>query len=235
MDIRKIKEEMRVGNISREAVDYLKHRTITEILDGQTASAANALCAYASFLNRLGITSDNYPLYISMLASNNRYAIDALLEGHQPEHYLDCVVPNAYIVKAVFETFTSLKSNEIYEKSLLVFLGFLSKVYFAAEEGYQMCPVAPEHVNALGKFLDKSHDQDWPLNRGILDVLASIADLDKPHEPDMKKREVASQAGRIRSDYFDNARRMNQSITEVILERAKSPTFGTPPEHVYEE
>ena len=234
MDIRKIREDVRVGNISPEAVDYLKHKAITEILEGEGPSAANALWAYASFLNRLGITSDNYPLYISMLASNNRYAIDALLEGHQPEHYLDCVVPNPYMVKAVFETFMTLKSNEIYERSLLVFLGFLSKVYFAAEEGYQMFPVTPEHVNALGKFLDKSHDQDWPLNRGILDVLAAIADLDKPHEQDVRKRDVASQAGRVRSDYFDNARRMSQSITEVILEKAKSPTFGVAPEHTYE-
>ena len=122
-----------------------------------------------------------------MLASNNRYAIDALLDGHDPEHYLDCVVPNPYIVKAVFETFTSLKANEIYEKSLRVFLGFLSKVYFAAEEGYQMYPVTLEHVNSLGKFLDKSQDQEWPLNRGILDVLAAIADLDKPHETGRKE------------------------------------------------
>ncbi len=234
MDIQKIKDEVRVGNISPEAVDYLKHRAITEILEGKSVSAANALWAYASFLNRSGITADNYPLYLSMLASNNRHAVDALLDGHDPEHYLDCVVPNPYIVKAVFETFTSLKANEIYEKSLLVFLGFLSKVYFAAEEGYQMYPVTPEHVNSLGKFLDKSHDQEWPLNRGILDVLGTIADLDKPHEPDVKKRDVAAQAGRIRSDYFDNARRLNQSITEVILEKAKSPSFGIPPEHIYE-
>ncbi|MGO9411472.1 MAG: hypothetical protein ACLQCB_12065 [Spirochaetia bacterium] len=234
MDIQKIKDEVRVGNISPEAVDYLKHRAITEILEGKSVSAANALWAYASFLNRSGITADNYPLYLSMLASNNRHAVDALLDGHDPEHYLDCVVPNPYIVKAVFETFTSLKANEIYEKSLLVFLGFLSKVYFAAEEGYQMYPVTPEHVNSLGKFLDKSHDQEWPLNRGILDVLGAIADLDKPHEPDVKKRDVAAQAGRIRSDYFDNARRLNQSITEVILEKAKSPSFGIPPEHIYE-
>jgi hypothetical protein len=234
MDIQKIKDEVRLGNISAEAVDYLKHRIITEILDGKTTSAANALWAYASFLNRAGITSDNYPLYISLLASNNRYAVDALLDGHDPERYLDCVAPNPYIVKAVFETFTSLKANEIYEKSLRVFLGFLSKVYFAAEEGYQMYPVTPEHVNSLGKFLDKSHDQDWPLNRGILDVLGALADLDKPHEPDVEKRNMAAQAGRIRSDYFDNARRLSQSITEVILEKAKSPSFGIPPEHIYE-
>jgi hypothetical protein len=234
MDIRKITDEVRVGNISQEAIDYLKHRVITEILNAKSAQAASALWAYASFLNRHGITSDNYPLYISLLASNNGYAIDTLLDGHEPEHYLDCVVPNPYMVKAVFETFASLKANEIFDKSLRVFFGFLSKVYFAAEEGYQMYPVTIAHVNSLGKFLDESRDQDWPLNRGILDVLASIADLDKPHEADVEKRNVAAQAGRIRSDFFDHARRLSQSITEVILEKAKSPSFGLPPEHVYE-
>ncbi|MGA2613377.1 MAG: hypothetical protein ABSG38_07990 [Spirochaetia bacterium] len=234
MDIQKIRDEVRVGNISQEAIDYLKHRAITEVLDAKTPQAASALWAYASFLNRLGITSDNYPIYITLLASNNRYAIEALLAGHEPERYLDCVVPNPYIVKAVFETFASLKANEIYEKSLRVFFGFLSKVYFAAEEGYQMSPVSIAQVNSLGKFLDESRDQEWPLNRGILDVLASIADLDKPHETDVEKRNVAAQAGRIRSDFFDHARRLSQSITEVILEKAKSPTFGVPPDHIYE-
>ena len=106
-----------------------------------------------------------------MLASNNRYAIDALLAGHEPERYLDCVAPNPFIVKSTFETFAEFKSNEIYEKSLRVFLGFLYKVYASAAEGYQLYPVSIAEVNSLGKFLDESQEQDWPLNRGILDVL----------------------------------------------------------------
>ncbi len=234
MDFQKITEELKVGNITQDAVDFLKHRVITDILDGTTSVTATALWAYASFLNRLGITSDTYPVYLAVLASNNRFAIDALLEGHEPETYLDCVAPNPYIVKAAFETFSQIKSNEIYDKSLRVFLGFLFKVYTAAQEGYELFHVTEEHVNSLGKFLDKNHDQDWPLNRGILDVLGEIADLDMPHEPDVQKRNVAAQAGRIRSDFFDNTRRMNQSMTDVILEKAKSPSFGTAPDHVYE-
>jgi len=234
MDIQKIRDELRTGEITEEAVDWLKHRTIREVLEGRTPVAANALCAYAGFLNRLGITSDNYPLYIMMLASNNRYGVDTLLEGHEPEHFLDCVVPNPYIVKAVFDTFTGLKANEIYEKSLRVFFGFLAKVYASATEGYEMYPVSIAQVNSLGKFLDKSHDQDWPLNRGILDVLGGIADLDRPHEQNVEKRNVAAQAGRIRSDFFDTTRSLNQSITEVILEKAASPSFGIPPQHLYE-
>ena len=233
MDIQKIRDDVRVGNISPEAVDYLKHRAITDILEANDPRAASALWAYASFLNTLGINSDNYPLYLSLLASNNQFAIEALLEGHEPEHYLDCVIPNPYIIKAVFETFGSLKSNEIYGKSLRVFFGFLLKVYSAGEEGYGMFPVSVANVNSLGKFLDESQDQDWPLNRGILDVLACIADLERPHETNIEKRNVAAQAGRIRSDYFDHNRSLTQSITEVILEKAKDPKFGIPPEHIY--
>ena len=233
MDIQKLKDEVRLGHVTEEYVDWLKHRFITEILDAPTPVAANALWAYASFLNRLGINPDNYPLSINLLASNNRYAIDALLDGHEPEHYFDCVVPNPFIIKATFATFSTFKSNEIYEVSLRVFLGFLYKVYASAAEGYQLYPVSIAEVNSLGKFLDESRDQDWPLNRGILDVLGSIADIETPHETDLEKRNVASQAGRIRSDYFDHKRSLKQSITEVILEKAKDPKFGIPPEYIY--
>ena len=233
MDFQKLKDEVKVGHISDEYIDFLKYRFITEILDSRNTKAANALWAYASFLNRMGINPDNYPLYINMLASNNRYAIDTLLDGHDPAHYFDCVVPNPFIVKATFATFAQFKSNEIYEKSLRVFLGFLYKVYASAEEGYLLYPVSIAEVNSLGKFLDESEDQDWPLNRGILDVLACIADLETPHETNLEKRNLAAQAGRIRSDYFDHKRSLTQSITEVILAKAKDPKFGIPPERVY--
>ncbi len=234
MDLQRIRDEFKVGHVTQETVDYLKHRVITDVLDGKGPQAANALWAYASFLSHLGINSDTYPLYIALLASNNRFAIDALLDGHEPEHYLDCVAPNPFLVKAMFETFDSLASNEIYEKSLRVFLGLLMKVYASAAEGYQLYPVTIEQVNSLGKFLDESADQDSPLNRAILDVLGGIADLDRPHEPDVAKRNVAAQAGRIRSDFFDHARTLKQSITEVILAKAKSPSYGNPPDHLYE-
>ncbi len=233
MDVKKLKEEAKVGHISQDYIDYLKYRFIMEVLDSPDTPSANALWAYASFLNDHGINSDNYPLYIELLASNNKSAIDALLDGHDPEKYFDCVTPNPYIVRATFETFARFKSNEIYDKSLRVFLGFLFKVYESSEVGYQLYPPSIADVNNLGKFLDESKDQEFPLNRGILDCLGCLADLEKPHETSIEKRELAAQAGRIRSDFFDAKRRLNQSITEVILEKAKKPTFGVPPEHIY--
>ena len=234
MDFQKLKDEVegrpRLGRVR----GFLKYRYITEILDSPNTRAANALWAYASFLNHLGINPDNYPLYINMLASNNRYAIDVLLDGHDPAHYFDCVVPNPFIVKATFATFAQFKSNEIYEKSLRVFLGFLYKVYASAEEGYLLYPVSIAEVNSLGKFLDESQDQDWPLNRGILDVLAlHRGPRDARTRRTSRRGTSRRRPGGSAPDYFDHKRSLTQSITEVILEKAKDPKFGIPPEHIY--
>jgi hypothetical protein len=233
MDMKKMKEEAKIGIISREYIDYLKIAAIGDILAGGNQKAANALCTYAHFLNRMGIDSDNYPLYLKLLASNNKNAVDALLEGHEPEKYLGCVVANAYIVKSIFNILASYRKNEIYGKVLRVLFGVLMKMYESAQTGYRLYKPTIADVNSLGKILDESKDQDDDLNRDVLDILMYLADLDTPHETDPAKKEIARQAGRIRSDFFDNKRRLNQSITDVILAKADKVTYGIPPEYTY--
>jgi hypothetical protein len=233
MDIKALKEEAKIGNISNEYIDYLKLFTMNEILAGASQKAANALVTYAHFLNRLGIDSDNYPLYLRLLASNNRYAADALLDGHNPEEYIDCVVPNPFIIKSIFSIMGTYKRNEIYGTILRVLFGFLMKAYGSAELGWKLYRPTIADVNNLGKILDESKDQDDDLNRDILDILMYLADLDTHHETDPEKKEIARQAGRIRSDFFDHKRRLNQSITDVILEKADRVTYGIKPEYVY--
>lgn len=233
MDIDKLKSEAEVGNITKEYVDYLKNLYITEIIKAGDPKSAGALVSYGNFLNELRINSDNYPLYLKILESNNRYAIDALLEGHDLEHYLDCVTPNHFIVKTIFTTFSLYKRNEIYDKTLRVFFGFLIKVYHSPEEGYQLYQPSIADINSLAKILEETKGQDDPLNRDILDILMYIADLDAPHEDDQHKKEVARQAGRIRSDFFDGKRRLNQSLTDVTLEKAEKVIWGIPPDYVY--
>ena len=229
----KARSEARVGDVKKEYVDYLKHLYITEILQSGTKEGTNALVAYAAFLNRSGINSDNYPLYMRVLETNNRFAIDKLLEGHQPETYIDCVIPNHFIVEAFFQTLTKFKKNEVYRTTLLVIFGFLFKVYRSPEEGYQLYQPTIADVNNLGKYLDESKDQDDELNRGILDVLSCLFRLDMPYETDPQKKDLARQVGQIRSDFFDTARSLSQSMTDTLLEEADAPDYGTPPDYEY--
>ena len=233
MDFDEIKEAAKIGNITQDYIDYLKYVYINEILKAENQKAANALVAYTTFLNKMGINSDNYPLYLKILETNNKYAIDALLDGYDVENYLDCVVPNYFLIERIFNVFSLYKRNEIYKKTLRVFFGFLIKVYASPEEGYQLYPPKISDINNLGKLLNEEEDQDEELNRDILDILMYISDLDTPHETDPEKKEVARQAGRIRSDFFDAKRRLEQSITETILEKADKINLGIPPEYIY--
>jgi len=233
MKFDEIKEAAKVGNISQEYIDYLKYIYINEILRAENKKAANTLVSYASFLNNLGINSDNYPLYLKVLETNNKYAIDTLLDKHDIENYLDCVVPNHFLIERIFNIFSLYKRNEIYKKALGVLFGFLIKVYASSEEGYQLySPTIPD-INSLGKLLNEEEDQDEELNRYILDILMYISDLDTPHETDPEKKELARQAGRIRSDFFDTKRRLEQSITEKVLEKAAKVSLGIPPDYIY--
>jgi hypothetical protein len=233
MDPTAIQKDIRVGTITKEHLDWLKHKWMSLVREARDARTATGLCAYASFLNAWGITSDTYPLYLDLLGSNNRWAAEVLLQGHEPETYLDCVVPNHFIVKTIFETLYSYKKNELYPLILRVFFGLLMKVYRSPQEGWALYPPTVADVNALGRILDKAADQDEPINRDVLDILAGIADLDRPHETDDNKKTIAMHAGRIRSDYFDRKRRLNQSITDVLLEEVKNPDYGTAPEYLY--
>jgi len=233
MDIDKLKSEAKIGKISNEYVNYLKSLYISKVLEGKTPKTVNVLVAYANFLNKSGINPDNYPLYLKILESNNKYAIDALLEGYELEKYLDCVAPNHFIIKSIFKIFSIYRRNEIYEKTLRVLFGFLIKVYNSPEEGYRIYPPSIADVNNLGKLLNEIEDQDDKLNRDILDILMYISDLDTPYETDNDKKDIARQSGRLRSDYFDNRRKLSQSLTEVMLEEAEKPSLGIPPDYTY--
>ena len=233
MNVEWMKKQWEIGIIEPEYIDFLKEAYLSDIMQGADTQAANALVAYAGFLNELGINSDSYPLYLEVIGTNNQTAVDVLLEGYETENYLDCVLPNHFIVEAFFRFLDAHRRNEVYQRILEVIAGFFVKVYRSTEEGYALHQPSIADVNSLGKFLDESKDQEDPLNRIILDVLQYLSLLEQPHEQDPGKLEIARQASRIRSDFFDNSHSLVESMTAVTLAQAENPTFGVKPDHVY--
>lgn len=234
MDIQQLKQDAELGKIEPAYIDYYKNLYITRILDSRAEPiAATAKVAYAGFLNHEGINSDNYPLYLRVLMTNNKYAVDALLAGHETDHYLDCVQPNGFITNNFFEILRRYRRNEVYRPILEVVYGYLDKVYNDPQEGYALYPPGYADVNAAGKFLDEEKDQNDTLNREILDLLLAVSKLDPVYEQDPDKRNVARHAARIRTDFFDDTRSILQSMTDVILETVDNPDYGTPPEYTY--
>ena len=233
MNIEWAKKQWEIGVIEPDYIEFLKHDYISQILECKDQKAINSLVAYAGFLNSVKINPDNYPLFLDIFKANNAAAIDVILEGYAPEKFLDCIVPNHFIVRTIFEFLDARKKNEVYVRTLEVITGFLIKVYRSAEEGYQLYKPSVANVNALGKFLDEEKDQDDSLNRIILNVLLYFSQLEKPYENEQNKLDIARQSSRIRSDFFDNSRSLLDSMTETMLQKTERITFGNPPEYFY--
>jgi len=174
-----------------------------------------AAVTYASFLSTVGITPDNYPVYLRMLEIENHWVIDALIGQRDPFLLLSAVQPNEYIVSRILAMMTRWHKGGIYHKNLSVILGVLQSVYSSPRDGYRIYQVSIQDTNALGKHLDKERGQDDPLNRAILEVLEKISELEDAANPEME--EIAIHAAAIRNAFFDDKKNMEDVIPPVLL------------------
>ena len=88
-------------------------------------------------------------------------------------------------------------------------------------------------INSLGKFLDESAGPGLAAQPGILDVLGASRTWTRRTRPIWTRGTSPRRPAGSAPDYFDHKRSLTQSITEVILEKAKDPKFGIPPEYTY--
>ncbi len=73
-------------------------------------------------------------------------------------------------------------------------------------------------VDNLGKHLEKEKGQNDPRNRCILDILDRIGSLEGLRW-DESMEQVARQAHKIRSNFFDNTKALEDCIPQVLLVR----------------
>jgi hypothetical protein len=212
----------------------LKLSYLKRILAADNPQASQAAITYAAYLNEIQPNAENYPLFLEVLGVQNRWAIDALTENADLENFLDAVVPTYYLVQQIFELFSNAKRGELYPKVLIILLGYLRKVYRQPERGYEVYPLTIPDLNNMAKFLNEEQPHTDPINNLLLAVLRDINGLNElaEYKDVAEEAEIATQAGRIRSDYFDVARTLQQSLTNVLLEPGVE-TDGVPPEYLY--
>jgi len=223
--------------IEKALSDQFKQRYLNEVFQCQDVRASSALYAYAGYLNKkLPQRFDDIPLYLEIFRTNHCYAIDALLNGFVARRFFDFIkVPNTYLLRVIFEILGAQQKNTLYRSTLHVFCGLLKRVYRNPNEGYRLYPTRVEDINNLGKYLDESKDQNFDTNRDILDILAFISEMDQVGQEEMTPQHVAWQANRIRSDFFDHKRSLQQSLTRVLLDKAPSPLPVIMPEGLYQD
>lgn len=217
--------------INEQELSIKRQQFLYDILKAEDVRSSAALFAYARYLNKEPLRYEYFPLYMKVFESNNQYAVDALLEGYEPETFLHLVVvPNQFVLRRVFELLHFHRSNTLYDATVRVMCGFIKRVYSIVEDGYRNYELSVKDVNNLGKHLNEEQDQDDPANRLILDILQYLSDLDRLSETEKEKLDVGRQSNRIRGDFLDNKRRLVQAITDAVLKKSDDVDFGIKPD-----
>jgi hypothetical protein len=200
---------------SEQHISEIENLLLQGIFGCRTTEAVESAITYARFLSSVGITPENYPVFLRMLEIENHWVIDALIGSRDPFLLLSGVQPNSYIVSRILAMMTRWHKGGIYPKNLSVILGVLQSVYSSPRDGYRIYPLTIADTNALGKHLDKEKGQDDPLNRAILEVLDKIAELEDAGNQEME--DVAIHASSIRNAFFDDRKSMENIIPPVLL------------------
>jgi hypothetical protein len=204
---------------TEDQINQIENRLLQGIMGCRTYEAVEASITYAAFLNTVGLTPENYPVFLRMLEIENHWVIDALIGDQDPFLLLSPVQPNKFIVGKIFGMMTKWHKGGIYPKNLSVILGVLQSNYSSPRDGYRIYGLSIADLNALAKHLDKEKGQDDPLNRTILNILDRIGNLEGVGTDDAME-EVAIHAAEIRNCFFDDRKRMEDVIPPVLLVKA---------------
>jgi len=217
----------------QEEIDALKLSFLKDIFTCTDGLGVSAAIHYAAFMKRkVGLNSDNYPVFFEMIETGNRWVIDTLVGDDQPELLFKLVQPNSFMIGECLRMLTGWQYGGIYPKCLQVIFGILRQVYENQFEGYRMYRITIPEVNNLGKHLDKEKDQKDPVNRSILSILDKIASLVEPGQEisDKDMLDVATQANNIRGKFLDLEKTLEEAIPDLLLVKGDYSTTEVAPQ-----
>ena len=215
-------------NITKEA----ENRVLTHLMSARTTESVEASISYARFLRMSGLTSENYPLFLKILEIENHWVLDELIGSHDPFLLLSTIPPNNYLVSSAFRLLTRWRPGGIYPKTLAIVLGVLQNSYSSPRDGYKIYKLSISDVDNLGKHLEKEGGQDEPKNRCVLDILEKIGSLEGLRV-DENMEQVARQALKIRTAFFDNTKMLEDIIPQVLIVRGDYLKDEVPPNQVF--
>ncbi len=224
----------RQKTFSVKEISAIENRMLSGILACRTSEAVEAAITYAHFLNKTGLTAENYPLFIKVLEIGNHWVIDALIGNRDPFLFFSSIQPNTLLLSAAFNLLAERHPGGLYPKSLSVVLGILQAAYNVPIDGYKIYPLTVSDLNSLGKHLDEEAGQEDSLNRCILDILEKIAMLEGLDATNRVMEEVAIHANEIRNYFFDTIKHLNEVIPPVLLVRMNYKDFEVPPRKLME-
>lgn len=194
----------------------IEYNLLQGLMGVRTQEAVESAMTYGNYLNSIGITGSNYPIFLKVLGVRNHYVIDSLLGDRDPFLFMSSIQPNYFIVATCFSFLAKYHPAEIYSKTLGIILGVFQATYNNPLDGYNIYSPTIADVNSLGKHLIEDKGQDDLLNRSILDILDKISELEGQGK-DEEMEDLAVHAHNIRNNFFDSTKQLVQVIPNVLL------------------
>lgn len=216
----------------RDSIHLTESKIFQQLMSARTVESVGASISYARFLRMSGLTSENYPLFLEMLEIENHWVLDELIGDNDPFLLLSTIPPNNYLVSKCFKLLTRWRPGGIYPKTLAIVLGVLQNAYSSPRDGYKIYPLTISDIDNLGKHLEQETDQDEPRNRCILDILEKIGSIEGLRLDD-NMEQVARQAIKIGSSFFDNTKMLEDIIPQVLIVRGNYLEEEVSPNYLY--
>lgn len=217
---------------TRENILEVENRILQQLMAARTPEAVESAVSYARFLRMSGLTTENYPLFLKMLEIENHWVLDELIGDRDPFLLLSTIPPNRFIVSRSFKLLTKWRAGGIYPKTRAIVLGVLQNAYSSPKDGYKIYPLTIADVDNLGKHLEQEKGQDDPQNRCMLDILEKIGQLEGLQWDELMEG-VARQAMRIRGNFFDNTKMLEDCIPQVLMVRGNYREMETSPNELF--
>jgi len=211
-----------------EQIAQIEYNLLRGIMGCRTQEAVEAASTYSKFLNSVGITNGNYPIFLKVLTTRNHHVIDSLLGTRDPFLFMSSIQPNYFIVATCFSILAKYLKGEIYPKTLGIILGVFQATYNSPLDGYKIYPPTIADINSLGKHLVEEKGQDDLLNRSILDILDKLSELEGLNvDEDME--DLAVHSHNIRNYFFDSAKKLVEVIPDVLLRQEPNMELDVEP------
>ena len=219
---------------TREVILQVENRLLQHVMATRTPEATEAAVAYARFLRLSGLDSENYPLFLKLLEIENHWVLDELIGPTNPFLLLSTIPPNGYLTSRCFMLLTRWRPGGIYPKTLAIVLGVLQNTYSSPRDGYKIYRLNIADIDNLGKHLEKGKGQGDATNRCILDILDRVGSLEGLRW-DESMEQVARQALKIRGNFFDNTKVLEDCIPQVLLVMGDYRQEETTPNQLFED
>lgn len=213
-------EHMWKNILEAEEVDEQRLKVLGRILRPRTVRQVEAGVELTRFVREDGVTPDNYPLLLELLANGDYNIVEAMVGDSDPTALFLGLESNPYIIRTLIEIMYAYAPGQLHQYVFEVALGVLLNTYREPKVGLRKYRLSHEELNAIAKNLDESRGQDSTPNREILDFLGDIGDMVLEGLSEEEEYEgLVNHAIGLRNAFLDPNQRLQERIPELLVQR----------------